>query len=149
MSKKKITQEEISKLTNLVENYSINDLIDNCLAKNKKKILKILNENNFSNDDSIIILRTFLSKSKKILKLCAEFEKNKDLNLTISTSKPPIFWKDKEITKQQIKLWSSKNLKLLIYETNKIEMIIKKNLGNSTNIITNFLLEKSSIETNN
>jgi len=149
MNKKKITQEDISKLTNLVENYSVNDLIDNCLAKNKKKILKILNENNFSNDDSMIILRTFLSKSKKILKLCAEFEKNKDLNLTISTSKPPIFWKDKEITKQQIKLWSSKNLKLLIYETNKIEMIIKKNIGNSTNIITNFLLEKSSIETNN
>ena len=31
--------------------------------------MNILNENNFSNEDCIIILRTFLMKAKKILKL--------------------------------------------------------------------------------
>jgi DNA polymerase-3 subunit delta len=35
---KKITSENIAKLTNLVENHSISELIDNCLAKNKKKL---------------------------------------------------------------------------------------------------------------
>ena len=34
---KKINYENISKLTNLVENHSFIELIDNCLAKNKKK----------------------------------------------------------------------------------------------------------------
>ena len=149
ISKKKITQEDIYRLTNLVEDHSITDLIDNCLIKNKKKILRILNENNFNNDESILILRTFLNKCKKILKLSVEFEKNKNLNLTITSSKPPIFWKDQEITKQQLKLWNSTNLKELIYEINDIEMIIKKNLNNSINLITDFLLEKSSLEANN
>jgi DNA polymerase-3 subunit delta len=59
--------------------------------------MNILNENNFSNEDCIIILRTFLIKAKKILTLSIEFEKNKDINKTINISKPPIFWKDKEI----------------------------------------------------
>jgi DNA polymerase-3 subunit delta len=36
-SGKKINSENISKLINLNENHSISELIDNCLAKNKKK----------------------------------------------------------------------------------------------------------------
>ena len=65
----------------MIENHSITDLIDNCLAKNTKQILKILNENNFNNDDSIIILKSFLSKCKKIFILSDEFERNKDIFL--------------------------------------------------------------------
>ena len=81
------------------------ELIDNCLAKNQNKIIYILNENNFSNEDCIIILRTFLIKAKKILKLSLELEKNNDVNKTIATAKPPIFWKDKEIVKIQLNKW--------------------------------------------
>ena len=35
----------------------------------KKNILNILNENNFNNEDCILIVRVFLNKAKKILKL--------------------------------------------------------------------------------
>ena len=105
-SGKKITEENIIKLTNLIENHSISELVDNCLAKNKQKIINILNENNFNNEDCIMITRSFLLKSKKILKLCSEFKSNKNIDLTISSAKPPIFWKDKEITKQQIYKWT-------------------------------------------
>ena len=94
-NRKKITTENISKLINLSENRSITELIDNCLAKNSKKTIHILNENNFSNEDCILITRVFLNKAKKILKLTKEFEKNNNINLTISSAKPPIFWKDK------------------------------------------------------
>jgi DNA polymerase-3 subunit delta len=38
---KKIDSENISKLINLSENHSISELVDNCLAKNKKKIINI------------------------------------------------------------------------------------------------------------
>jgi len=96
---KKINSENISKLINLNENHSISELVDNCLAKNKKKIINILNENNFSNEDCIIITRSFLVKAKKLLILSKTFETNKNIDLTISTAKPPIFWKEKEITK--------------------------------------------------
>ena len=112
---KKINNENISKLINLSENHSISELIDNCLAQNKKKIINILNENNFSNEDCIIIARSFLIKAKKLLALSITFEVNKNIDLTISSAKPPIFWKDKEITKQQVFKWKSKNIKQLIY----------------------------------
>ena len=146
---KKIDHENISKLINLNENHSISELIDNCLAKNKKKIISILNENNFSNEDCVMITRSFLIKAKKLLTLSTAFETNKNIELTISTAKPPIFWKEKEITKQQIYKWESKNIKQLIYALGEIELQIKKNVNNSINLITDFILFQSSSATNN
>ena len=148
-SKKKITTDEILKLTNLIENFSISELTDNCLANNKKKTINILNENNFNHEDCIIITRSFLIKSKRILKLSKDYEDNKDLNKTIANAKPPIFWKDKEIVKLQISKWSSKDINRLIIDLNEIELQIKKSYENSLNIILDFILNKSSTETNN
>ena len=93
---KKVDSENISKLINLSENHSISELVDNCLAQNKRKIISILNENNFSNEDCIIIVRSFLIKSKKLLALSKAFETNKNIDLTISSAKPPIFGKKKK-----------------------------------------------------
>jgi DNA polymerase-3 subunit delta len=146
---KKINDESISKLINLSENHNISDLVDNCLAQNKRKIISILNENNFSNEDCIIIVRSFLIKSKKLLALSKAFETNKNIDLTISSAKPPIFWKEKEVTKQQILKWSSKNIKQLIYSISETELQIKKNINNSINLITDFILFQSSSATNN
>ena len=146
---KKINSQDIIKLTNLNENYSVSELVDNCLAKNKVKIINILNENNFNNEDCILIARSFLNKSKKILQLSKELEKNKNIELTISSAKPPIFWKDKEITKKQLNQWKPKNIKKLIYNLSEIELLIKKNLNNSIHLITDFILEQSSFDSNN
>ena len=146
---KKISKETIIKLTNIAENYSISELIDSYLVKNKKKIIYILNENNFNNEDCILITRTLLNKSKKLLKLSSEFEKNNNLDYTISSAKPPIFWKDKEIIKQQIHKWNSKDIKQLIYKIGEIELLIKKNINNSINLITNFILNEAPLSTNN
>ena len=149
LSKKKISSQEILRLINLSENFELSELIDNCLAQNKNKITNILNENNYSSEDSIIILRTFLSKTKRILKLAIEFEESKDINKTINSAKPPIFWKDKEIIKVQLNKWKTKKIKELIENINNIELEIKKNYNNSILIVTNFILEKSSSEINN
>jgi len=145
---KQLNSEDIIKLTNLVEEHSVSELIDNCLAKNTKKTINILNENNFNNDDCILITRIFLNKSKKILRLTEEFQSNNNLELTISKAKPPIFWKDKDITKQQIKKWNPDNLKKLIYKLNEIELDIKKNVNSSIHLITNFILEQLSTKSN-
>jgi DNA polymerase-3 subunit delta len=146
---KKITSENISKLINLNENYSIFELVDNCLAKNKKKIINILNENNFNNDDCIIIIRFFIVKAKKLLALSKTFETNNNIELTISSAKPPIFWKEKEITKQQIYKWEPKNINQLIYALSETELQIKKNINNSINLITDFILHQASTTINN
>ena len=141
---RKISTKDIAKLININENHSVSELIDNCLTKNKKKIIIILNENNFSNEDCILITRTFLIKSKKILGLLQQYEINKNIDLTISSARPPIFWKDKEIVMQQIYNWSPKSISALIYRLNELELNIKKNINNSIHLVCDFILEQSS-----
>ena len=141
--KKKLTTENLYKLTNLIENHSISELIDNTLAKNKQKTISIINENNLSADDCVIITRVFLQKCKKLLNLIKDYNQNKDLNKTISNAKPPIFWKDKEIVKRQITKWKMQDIYNLIFDLNEIELQIKKNFNSSVNIVMNFLLEKA------
>ncbi len=141
---KKLNEEIIQKLINLSQNYSISELVDNCLAKNKKKIISIFNENNFNDSDCIIIIRTLLGKSKRLLALAHEYKNNKNIDLTIASAKPPIFWKDKEITKQQLLKWKAENIQKLIYKITEIELSIKKNLNKSLNITTDFIIHQST-----
>ena len=148
-SKKKITFDDIIKLTNLAENYTVSELVDNCLAKNIKKTTKILNENIFAEEDVIIIIRTFLNKCKKLLNLSKIYENNKNIDLVISSARPPIFWKDKEITKKQLLVRKPSELKELIYKISNLELLIKKNFKNSLNFVVDFLLENSDLRTNN
>ena len=139
-SNKKIDYEIVSKLTNLSENYSVNILADSYLSKNKKSLFKILNENNYSNEDCILILRSILSKSKKLLNLIEKYNETQNLENVISTAKPPIFWKDKDNVKKQIVSWKIDELKNKIYEINDIETIIKINSKNSLNLLSNFIV---------
>ena len=96
-----------------------------------------------------MITRSFIIKAKKLLTLSKTFQINKNIDLTISSAKPPIFWKEKEITKQQIYKWNPENIKKLIYALSETELQIKKNINNSINLITDFILSQSSAETNN
>ena len=89
-----------------------------------------------------------LIRLKKILKLSIDYKNNNNIELTISNARPPIFWKDKEITKQQIYNWKPENIKSLIYKLNEIEILIKKNVNNSINIVSDFILEQSARKTN-
>ena len=141
---KKIKPEDIIKIINLYENYEISDLVDNCLAKNHKKTLNIINENNFSSEEVVLIIRIFINKAKKLLYLADNYAANKDLEKTISSSRPPIFWKNKEIIKQQIIKWKSNSIKKLIFDLNNIELQIKKNSLSSINILTNFIIDQSN-----
>tara|TARA_B110000037_G_scaffold193597_1_gene228624 strand:- start:494 stop:1489 length:996 start_codon:yes stop_codon:yes gene_type:complete len=143
-NKKKIEIKELLELTNLAENYNVSELIDCCLSKNKKKTIHILNENNYSLEDCILIIRTFLIKAKRLTKLSKEMSKTKSLEQTISNFKPPIFWKEKEVVKQQIKIWSYQDARDLLYQINDVELLIKKYSNNSINILSNFIIEKAS-----
>ena len=147
-TKKALTADQVSKLTNLSENHSINELINNCLAKNKKATLKIINENIFSFEEAIIITRTLLYSSKRLLKLIQKKEENINLEQVISSYKPPIFWKDKEVIRTQIKNWTSLSIKGLIIETNNIELLVKKNSINALNIVFDFLINQCSATSN-
>ena len=130
----------VQKLTNLNENYGVNELADNYLEKNKKNIAKILNENIYSDEDCILILRTVLSKSKRLINIIKKYNETKNLDEVIANNKPPIFWKDKDSVKRQANSWKIKDLKEKIYQINEVETLIKNNSKNSLNLVSDFIV---------
>jgi DNA polymerase III subunit delta len=148
LNKKNINIQEISRLTNLADNYGASELIDHCLAKNTRKTVTILSENNYSDEDNIIIIRTLLAKLKRLVKIYELVDEKDNIDQAISQFKPPIFWKDKPLINQQIRSWTKDHLKNLIYKTNEIELSIKKNSTIATNILSDFIINNSR-KTNN
>ena len=144
-NKKKILIEDIFKLSNLAEKYSYSELCDQCLMKNLKKINNILNENNYDNQDCVAITRTMILKVKRLVKLKEENFYEKNIDNIITNFKPPIFWKEKEVVKTQMKNWSLESAKKLMYELNDLELLIKKNLDNSLNILQDFIISKAKV----
>ena len=140
--KKRIEFNDILKLTNLSENYDASELVDNCLIKNKKKALNILNENIPSTEDNILILKTFLYKLKRLRKLRLSFDEEHNIEKTISSFKPPIFWKEKGVVKKQINIWKIDDIEKFIVDLNNTESLIKKNPQISNQIMNNMILDK-------
>ena len=143
LNKKNLNLQEIIKLTNLADNYSASELVDHSLAKNTRKTVSILNENNYSDDDNIIIIRTLLAKLKKLIKIYELIDKKNNIEQAISAFKPSIFWKDKPLVTQQLRSWEKDHLKNLIYKTNEIELLIKKNSIIAKNILADFIINNS------
>ena len=139
--KKVLSMREISTLTNLTENYSAAELVDASLSGNIKKTQEILNENNYSQEDTYFILRVFLQKAKKILNLLENIQNENDIDKVISEHRPPIFWKDKPIIKKQLKMWSYKKIYDVVHKLNEIEVKIKRNNTLSIILMKNFIYE--------
>ena len=143
LNKKNLNIEEIIKLTNLADNYSASELVDHSLAKNTRKTVTILSENNYSDEDNIIIIRTLLAKLKRLVKIFELVDEKNNIEQAISACKPPIFWKDKPLVTQQIQSWEKEHLKNLIYKTNEIELLVKKNSVLAKNILADFIINNS------
>ena len=145
---KNINTDEILKITNLAENYDVSELLNSCLSKNTKRTINILNENNFTMEDCILIIRSLSIKLKRLYKIHKEYQENKDLDSIISSYKPSIFWKDKNIIKQQINKDNLKNIESMIFQTNDVELLIKKNSENAVNIMSDFIITNSKQSSN-
>ena len=140
--KKSISFKEINKLINLDENYDLSEIINCSLAKNKKKTLGLLNESIISSDENILILRTFLYKLKRLKKLKKILEIERNIDAALVAYKPQIFWKEKDIVKQQLKCWSLNQIVFLIKDTINFEILIKKNVQISNQLIYDFIINK-------
>ena len=138
LSKSKISVDDADKLSNLAENYSVFELSDSYLVKNSKQVSNILNENNYSPEDCILIIRTILNKCKRLLKIRTEIDNNSNIDQVISSFKPPIFWKEKDIVKKQVQLWTTNDVKKIIFKITQLEVLVKKNSSNSLLFVSNF-----------
>ena len=142
--RKTINLEEIYKLTNLAENFSINELVDTSLSKNSQKTSEIINESNYKSEDGILILRTLLQKAKRLLNLYEGQNGNESFDSLINDYKPQIFWKDKPVVKRQLENWSKSKIKDLIVNINKTEIFLKKNSSIGLMLVFNFIYETSN-----
>ncbi len=140
-NKSSIEFDELLRLTSSAEDYKISELTDHCLARNKNKTINILNENNSTVEDNILILKSFLYKLKRLEKLKKEIEIKKNTDQVISSYKPLIFWKDKDIIKKQLNILSRKDIKSFIKKINKLELLVKKNANLSSEITNDFIFE--------
>jgi DNA polymerase III subunit delta len=143
LNKKGLNLKEIIKLTNLADNYSASELVDHSMAKNTRKTVTILNENNYSDEDNIIIIRTLLAKLKRLIKIYELIDENNNIEQAISACKPAVFWKDKPFVIEQINSWKKDHLENLVYKTNNIELLIKKNSTVAKNILADFIISNS------
>ena len=90
------------------------------------------------------IIRIFLLRLKRLLKIQVKIKNETNIETAMASYKPPIFWKEKEIVKQQLKILSEEKILELIYKLNELELLIKKNQDASIIAINNFIIENSS-----
>ena len=86
-----------------------------------------------------------LFKVKRLIILKENQITNTNIDNVISNYRPPIFWKDKELVKSQMKIWSLVNIQKLMYDLGEIELLIKKQNLNAINILYDFILSQAKI----
>ena len=138
LNKQMVSYDQVKELTNMVGNYQNDYIVNICLNGDKKKLNKILRENNFSFEDFLILLKIFSKKIHRLLKIKIFNRLEKNLDQIFNQIRPPIFWKEKEDVKKQVRLWNEKKLNLIIKKINEIELNCKKNHELATNITLDF-----------
>ena len=119
---------------------SCRSYIELCNQIDKRLNQLLLIENLKLNNFLVEEFQPLLNKTKKLVDIIYRFNETNNLDEVISSTKPPIFWKDREIVKIQAKSWRLDDLKNKVYEINDIEAKIKTNAKNSLNIISDFFV---------
>jgi len=138
---KQINNETISKLTNSSGEYNVSELVDQCLAKNKRQTIHILNEDSITNENNLIIIKSFLSKLKRLKKIKTELEKYNNIDTILNSYKPLIFWKEKDLIKKQLNCWSLDQIKSSMQKINNLEWECKRYPQISKGLLQNYIFE--------
>ena len=127
LNKKNLEIDEIKSIINFSGEYKADNLINECLCGNIPQYKKILSELYINTLNQIFLLRVLNNKIQRLLSM-KELENNyNNLDSLLSTSKPPIFWKEKPMVKKQLTIWNLNDLKTIMHEINNIEILCKKN----------------------
>ncbi len=147
-NKKTISTSDIMRLTNSTENISISELTDMCLVKNHKKTISMLNDSNLSAEDNIIIIRNFIYKLKRLKKIKDNLDISNNVETSLASYKPTIFWKDKDMIKKQLNVFSKRDIENLLRFINDLENLMKKNTNISNLLVSNFIYETLNLSSN-
>ena len=126
LNKTKINLEDIRYLINFSGEYKSDLLINECLSGNIFQYKKILYEFYSNTINQIYLLRILSNKVHRLLNIKKVENDFSNMDNLLNATKPPIFWKDKEIVKKQLKIWKENRLKIVISEINSTELLCKK-----------------------
>lgn len=138
LNKKNLDVDDIKKLINFSGEHKPDALINECLAGNILEYRKVLSEVYASTINQIYFLRILNNKVQKLLKMKEVQKDFNNIDSLINSSKPPIFWKDKPIIKNQLSIWECDDLQKVIYDIDCTEILCKKNPQISNIIFFNF-----------
>ena len=126
-NKNKINIDELKSIINFSGEIKSDNFVNQCLCGNINQYKKILSEIYNDTINQIYFLRILSNKIQRLLKMKEEEKKFNNLDNLLNSAKPPIFWKEKDIVKQQLTIWKLNDLKSSINDINQTELLCKRN----------------------
>ncbi len=120
-----IETEKLEILLNIKINEDFNTLKDHALLGNKLKTNKLLSETIIDDEKMLFYLNSLNQRLNKIKEVRQSSSTN--IELSVNSLKPPIFWKDKPNFIDQTKKWTNKKIIEILDLTYKLEVQIKSN----------------------
>tara|TARA_A100001011_G_scaffold400597_1_gene516690 strand:+ start:3713 stop:4717 length:1005 start_codon:yes stop_codon:yes gene_type:complete len=139
---KKIQVNKLPELLNNNDNLDFDDIRDSCLCAEKEKLNYSLGSVTLKSENAYFYLSIFANRLEKLLKLNYELESDKNLEKTLDSTIPPIFWKDKPMFMKQMKKWNKNKLEEAKKKLFKTELQIKKNADLNNNVLLKNLIIK-------
>ena len=141
---KVIDKNKLFQILNQTTDSDFDNIRDNALMGNKKKLSSLLSSKNFLSEECFLYLNSISSRVQKLIDIKKKIN-NHQIENEIDKVKPPIFWKDKPVLIKQLKKLSLDRLKTIYSKINIIEVLMKKNsqLNNSI-LIKNLLIDITS-----
>ena len=134
-------------LKNIFYSSSDNDnfeIINYCLLGDKKNINKVLNNIYAQGISFNEILAALKYKVNKLIDIFESNTNHLNISQLVESYKPPIFWKEKNIIKEQLNRWTLKELYQLLEIIFETEINCKKNYEISTTILQQFIITTST-----
>ena len=134
-------------LKNIFHSSSDNDnfeIINFCLLGDKQNINKVLGNIYTQGINFNEILAALKYKVNKLIEITESNTSNLNVNQLVENYKPSIFWKEKNMVKEQLRRWTNNELNKLmeiIYDT---EINCKKNYEISNTILQQFIVNTSN-----
>tara|TARA_B100002051_G_scaffold232120_1_gene230659 strand:+ start:1759 stop:2769 length:1011 start_codon:yes stop_codon:yes gene_type:complete len=138
MNNKNLEIDNIKSLINFSGEYKSDSFVNECLSGNVLEYKKILSELYENTLNQTFFFRIMSNKINRLLNIKKTEKKYNDLDGLLNALKPPIFWKEKPIVKKQLNIWKTSDLKNIISEINKAELLCKKNPQVSKIVFFNF-----------
>ena len=124
---KKIDLKKIDLLMNMRTNEDFNLLKDEALNGNKINTNRLLADTVLEVENNIYYLNSINQRINKLNEIENMKQENSNVEIVISSLKPPVFWKDKPILIEQSKKWNKGKLQTALKKTYNAELEIKSN----------------------